>query len=72
MQVCKSFMTMLLSIQIVHRKYFFTLRVYKEFRNWKEAPIDCVALSLYQLLFVNVVKRGMSGYGRYHLKEKYA
>ena len=48
-------------------------RVYKEFQDWNEATIDCLALSLYQLqiYYLNETKRGMSGFGQYHLKDKY-
>ena len=48
-------------------------RVYKEFQDWSEAKIDCLALSLYhlQIYYINEIKRGMSGSGQYELKEKY-
>ena len=48
-------------------------RVYKEFQNWSEATVDCLALSLYhlQIFYLNKVKSGMSGSGQYQLSEKY-
>ena len=41
----------------------------KDLQEWKEAPIDCVVLSLFQLqvFYLNEVKRGLAGLGEYTL-----
>ena len=53
--------------------FYIIYRVYKDFENWQEATIDCLAFSLYQLqmFYLNEIKRGMSGSGEYHLKDRY-
>ena len=49
--------------------YSLYCRVLKDIQEWKEAPIDCVVLGLYQLqcFFVNEIRRGLAGYGQYTL-----
>jgi len=41
----------------------------KDLQGWKEAPVDCVVLSLFQLqsFYLNEVKRGLAGLGEYIL-----
>ena len=48
-------------------------RVYREFQNWSETTIDCLALSLYhlQILYLKEVKWEMSGSGQYQLRDKH-
>lgn len=43
--------------------------VIKDLLKWKEAPVDCIILSLYQLqsFYVNEIRRGFSGIGNCHL-----
>ena len=45
----------------------FLFRVLKDLQDWKEAPLDCVVLSLYQLqaFYLNETKRGLAGLGKY-------
>ena len=47
----------------------FLNRVFKDIQEWKEAPIDCTLLAIYQLqaFYSNEIKRGFSGMGEYHL-----
>ena len=42
-------------------------RVLKDLQSWKEAPLDCMVLSLYQLqaYYYNEIMRGLSGLGQY-------
>lgn len=49
-------------------------RVVKDLQEWKEAPLDCIILSLYQLqsYYCNEIKRGLSGLGTYTLAPEYA
>ena len=51
----------------------FHHRVLKDLQEWKEAPLDCVLLSLYQLqaFYYNEIKRGLMGLGKYTIIEKY-
>lgn len=44
-------------------------RVLKDLQHWKEAPIDCMMLSLYQLqvFYCKEIKRGLAGLGQYTL-----
>ena len=44
-------------------------RVMKDLQGWKEAPLDCVVLSLYllQAYYTNEIKRGLAGTGEYHI-----
>ena len=44
-------------------------RVLKDLQEWKEAPVDSVVLSLFQLqvFYYNEVKRGLAGLGEYTL-----
>ena len=48
-------------------------RVLKDLQNWKEAPLDCVVLSLYQLqvFYLNETKRGLVGVGEYSIAQEY-
>ena len=52
---------------------FFTLRVLKDLQDWKEAPLDSLVLSLYQLqaFYWNETKRGLPGLGNYTVAPKY-
>lgn len=45
----------------------------KEIQEWKEAPLDCCVLALYQLqaFYHNEILRGMSGLGTYTLLPRY-
>lgn len=45
----------------------------KDLVNWKEVPLDCLVLSLYQLqaFYYNEAKRGISGIGEYTIDDKY-
>lgn len=49
-------------------------RVIKDLQGWKEAPVDCVMLAVYQLqaFYLNEIRRGLAGIGEYHLKLDYA
>ena len=49
-------------------------RVFKDLQSWKEAPLDCVLLVLYQLqaFYYNEIKRGLTGMGEYNLAPQYA
>ena len=46
---------------------FFTFRVVKDLEDWKEAPLESLILSLYQLqaFYMNETKRGLAGLGNY-------
>jgi hypothetical protein len=46
----------------------------KDLQQWKEAPLDCVVLSLYQLqaFYSNEIKRGLAGLGQYTLSPGYS
>ena len=46
----------------------------KDLQKWKEAPIDSMLLSLYQLqcFYSNEIKRGLSGLGEYTLAPCYS
>ena len=48
--------------------------IIKDLQGWKEAPVDCVMLAVYQLqaFYLNEIRRGLSGMGEYHLKLDYA
>ena len=48
-------------------------RVLKDLQDWKEAPLDCVVFSLYQLqaFYLNETKRGLAGLGEYTIASKY-
>ena len=52
---------------------FFTFRVLKALQDWKEAPLDSLVLSLYQLqaFYLNETKRGLAGLGNYNVAQKY-
>ena len=45
----------------------------KDLQEWKEAPLDCVLLSLYQLqaFYANEIKRGLAGLGEYTIAQQY-
>ena len=45
----------------------------KDLQEWKEAPLDCVLLALYQLqaFYSNEIKRGFAGLGEYTVFPKY-
>ena len=45
-------------------------RVLKDLQEWKEAPLDCVELSLYQLQG-NEIKHGLAGLGEYTVAPEY-
>ena len=49
-------------------------RVIKDLQGWKEAPVDCVMLAVYQLqaYYLNEIRWGLAGIGEYHLKSDYA
>ena len=49
-------------------------RAIKDLQGWKEAPVDCVMLAVYQLqaFYLNQIRRGLAGKGEYHLKLDYA
>ena len=49
-------------------------RVIKDLQGWKEAPVDCVMLAVYQLqaFYLNEIRRGLASMGEYHLKSDYA
>ena len=49
-------------------------RVMKDLQSWKEAPVDCMLLAIYQLqaFYLNEIRRGLAGVGEYHLTEEYA
>ena len=49
-------------------------RVLKDLQGWKEAPVDCVLLALYQLqaFYINEIHRGLAGMGEYHITDPYA
>ena len=49
-------------------------RVLKELQEWKEAPVDCMVLSLYYLqsFYYLEICRGFHGLGDYHLCTQYA
>lgn len=51
----------------------FLSRVVKDLQQWKEAPLDCVILSLHQLqaYYCNEIKRGLSGLGTYTIADEY-
>ena len=46
----------------------------KDLQQWKEAPVDCMVLALYQLqaYYLNKVRRGIAGVGEYTLRECYS
>ena len=52
---------------------FFTFRVLKDLQDWKEAPLDSLVLSLYQLqaFYLNETKQGLAGLGNYNVAQKY-
>ena len=52
---------------------FFTFRVLKDLQDWKEAPLDSLVLSLYQLqaFYLNETKQGLAGLGNYTVAPKY-
>lgn len=45
----------------------------KDIQEWKEAPLDCVLLSMYQLqaFYYNEIKRGLAGLGEYTIALQY-
>ena len=49
-------------------------RVIKDLQQWKEAPVDCMVLALYQLqtYYVNEIRRGFAGCGEYTLLKCYS
>ena len=51
----------------------FVFRVLKDLQGWKEAPLDCVVLSLYQLqaFYLNETKRGLAGLGKFTVAPRY-
>ena len=51
----------------------YNCRVLKDLQDWKELPVDCLALSFYNLqtFYLNEIKRGLSGTGTYSLAESY-
>ena len=48
-------------------------KVIKDLQQWKEAPVDCMVLVLYQLqaYYLSEVSRGIAGVGEYTLRECY-
>ncbi len=48
-------------------------RVLKEIQNWKEAPLDCMILSLYQLqtFYFKEINRDTAGLGEYSIASAY-
>lgn len=44
-------------------------RVIKDLQQWKEAPVDCMVLALYQLqaYYLKEIRRGLGGIGEYSL-----
>ena len=52
---------------------FFTFRVLKDLQDWKEAPLDSLVLSLYQLqaFYLNETEQGLAGLGNYNVAQKY-
>ncbi len=48
-------------------------RVLKELQNWKEAPLDCMIPSLYQLqtFYFKEINRGIAGLGEYSITSAY-
>ena len=45
----------------------------KDLQEWKEAPLDCILLSLYHLqaFYFNEIKRGFAGLGEYNVVTRY-
>ena len=54
--------------------WFNYSRVLKDLQEWKEAPVDSVVLSLFQLqvFYYNEVKRGLAGLGEYTLLPEFS
>lgn len=48
--------------------------MFKDLQEWKEAPVDCILFSLYQLqvFHINEIRRGFAGTGEYHLIAPYS
>ena len=48
-------------------------RVIKDLQAWKETPLDCLVLSLYQLqsYYYNEIQRGLAGLGGFQLSPEY-
>ena len=59
--------------QLSNRWHCLSNRVLKDLQKWKEAPLDCVLLSLYQLqaFYLNETKRGLVGLGDYSIAPEY-
>ena len=77
---CKLGCEATIRIQCIQDPYVFAMifmlflfRVLKDLQDWKEAPLDCVVLSLYQLqaFYLNETKRGLVGLGKYTIAPKY-
>ena len=51
------------------KPFIIYFRVLKDLQHWKEAPVDCMVLSIYQLqvFYYNEIKRGLAGVGEYTL-----
>ena len=49
-------------------------KVIKDLQHWKEVPVDCMILALYQLqaYYVNEIRRGLAGIGEYTLQTCYS
>ena len=62
-----SFRGMLLNLLLFHR-------VLKDLQSWKEAPLDSMILSLYQLqaFYFNEINRGIAGLGEYSIASSYS
>ena len=59
------------------KQFFFWFnysRVLKDLQEWKEAPVDSVVLSLFQLqvFYYKEVKRGLAGLGEYTLLPEFS
>lgn len=59
---------------IIDKHADYVYRVVKDLHEWKEAPLDCVILSLYQLqaFYSNEIKRGLAGLGEYTICQQYS
>ena len=64
------------SYSLIHNwvyHHVIIIRVLKDLQEWKEAPLDCIILSLYQLqaFYSNEIKRGLAGLGEYTITPEY-
>lgn len=48
-------------------------QLFRDLQGWKEAPITCIVLALYQrqAFYLNEIRRGLAGIGDYHLTAPY-